>query len=119
MTIGELDRRVEIEYPSTTTNNYGETTIVEWVAWRAVWAKVDWRGGSEGDVVGKITATTKVDFYIRNLDLSQFINSTYAPTMKHRIKFAPETTDKYYYLDALEEIDGREAFIKLITEEKD
>ncbi len=119
MLIGELDRRIIIEQPTVSINNYGEVAIDSWIEVRTVWAKVEWVGGSEGEDADKITATTKVNFYIRNLDLDSFLNGSAAPTMAHRINFSPQGTAKYYYLHNVEQIEGRESFLKIITEEKD
>ena len=46
MTIGELDRRVEIYNVSTTRNDYGELTR-SYSLFRTVWAAIEWKGGSE------------------------------------------------------------------------
>jgi len=119
MTIGELDRRITIEAPSLSTNTYGESVKDEWYTLVTVWAKVEWKGGNEGDDSDKITATTKVNFYIRNLDLNDFLNGVDNATMEHRIAFAPQSVTKYYYLQAIEQIEGRERFLKIITKEKD
>ena len=68
MTIGELDRRVSIYTVATTANNYGELTRA-YSLFREVWAKIEWKGGSEGtDESEKITGMTKIHVYIRNLD---------------------------------------------------
>ncbi|MBC8266367.1 MAG: head-tail adaptor protein [Flavobacteriales bacterium] len=119
MNIGELDMRVIIQYPENSTNSYGESVKSGWSDYRTVWAKAEWKGGSEGDDSDKITATTNVVFYIRNLDLSDFLDGVNAPTMAHRISFNPQTVTKYYYLQAIEQIEGRERFVKIITKEKD
>ena len=119
MLIGELDRRISIEQPTLSFNDYGESEVDSWSELREVWAKVDWVGGSETDETDKITATTKVDFYIRNLDLDNFMNGSGVPTMSHRIKFTSEGVAKYYYLHNVEQIEGRERFLKITTEEKD
>ena len=119
MTIGELDRRITIQQPNTSINHYGESQKDSWSNVREVWANVEWKGGNEGEDSDKITATTFVNFYIRNLDLDNFLNGADAPTMAHRIKFSPQSVDKYYYLETVEQIEGRERFLKIITKEKD
>ena len=119
MKIGELDRRITIELPVLSINTYGESVKDEWQTVRTVWAKVEWKGGNEGEDSDKITATTFVNFYIRNLDLDDFLNGANAPTMAHRIVFSPQIIKKYYYLQAIEQIEGRERFLKIITKEKD
>ena len=119
MLIGELDRRIIIEQPTVSINNYGEVAIDSWSEVREVWAKVDWAGGSQTNETDKKTATTKVDFYIRNLDLDSFVSGSAAATMEYRIKFTSEGVAKYYYLHNVEQIEGRERFLKITTEEKD
>ena len=119
MLIGELDRRIIIESPAVSTNSYGEVAVDSWIEARTVWAKVEWDGGSDGNVTDKLTATTKLNFYIRNLDLDALLNGSTAPTMGHRINFSPQGTAKYYYIHNVEQIEGRESFLKIITQEKD
>jgi hypothetical protein len=51
--------------------------------------------------------------------MDDFLDGTNAPTMKHRINFTPQGSAKYYYIHNIEQIEGRESFLKIITEEKD
>ena len=106
MQIGELDRRIELQNPTQTTNSYGEVTQT-WSAYKTVWSHVNWEGGSRDEESSVITAMTKVVFTIRNIDLNGL-------TSKTRIKF----NNKYYFIHVLKQIDGREQFIELETEEK-
>ena len=106
MTIGELDRRIALDYPTYSTNDYGEVFISDYSDFRTVWAKVEWIGGSETDETDKITGTAKVNFYIRNLDLDDFLDGTSAPTMGHRINFG-----KYYYLHNVEQIEANRFYL--------
>ena len=119
MTIGELDRRIDIQFPTISSNTYGGTVIDEWTIYRTVWAKMDWVGGDEKNQTDKITAITKIDFFIRNLDVDDFIAGTQAPTMSWRIKYTDGGIAKYYYIHNIEQIEGRDAFMKITTEEKD
>ena len=123
ITIGQLDRRIDLEYPVVSSDSYGGNTVDEYTNYRTVWAKIEWRGGDEKNQTDKITAITKVDFYIRNLDLDDFIDGSVSgdsiPTMSWRIKYTDGGSDKYYYIHNIEQIEGRDAFIKIITEEKD
>jgi head-tail adaptor len=108
MTIGELDRRVIIETVIETRNNYGELTRT-YGAFRTVWAAIDWKGGSEGtDQSEKITGMTKLHVYIRNLDMSNL-------TLQSRLTY----DSKYYFPKVINQIDGREAFLEIICENKD
>ena len=102
MQIGDLDRRIRIEVPTKTANSYGEETLI-WESYRIVWAKMEWKGGSEKEETQRITATSKICFYIRNLDIS--INE------QNRISY----DGKYYYINVINEIEGRESFLELET----
>jgi head-tail adaptor len=108
MTIGELDRRVRIYSVSTTTNNYGEATRT-YSLFRTVWAAIEWKGGSEGtDQSEKITGMTKLHVYIRNLDMGSL-------NLQSRIDY----DGKEYFPKVINQIDGREAFLEIICENKD
>jgi len=108
MTIGELDRRVIIETVIETRNNYGELTRT-YGAFRTVWAAIDWKGGSEGtDQSEKITGMTKLHVYIRNLDMGNL-------NLQSRINY----DGKEYFAKVINQIDGRDAFLEIICENKD
>lgn len=123
MTIGQLDRRIVLQYPVMSDTNYGSAEPAEWQDYRTVWAKAEWNGGDETDETDKITATLKVNFYIRNLDLDRFLSGDYGgtpqPTMEYRIKYSDGGANKFYYLQNIEQIEGRDRFVKIITKQKD
>lgn len=106
--IGDLDRRVSIYTVATTANNYGELTRA-YSLFREVWAKIEWKGGSEGtDESEKITGMTKIHVYIRNLDMGNL-------SLQSRINY----DGKEYFPKVINEIDGRDAFLEIICENKD
>jgi len=106
--IGDLDRRVSIYTVATTANNYGELTRA-YSLFREVWAKIDWKGGSEKtDESEKITGMTKIHVYIRNLDMGNL-------SLQSRIDY----DGKEYFPKVINEIDGRDAFLEIICENKD
>jgi len=109
MTIGELDRRVLIETLDTpSANSYGELTR-SYSPFRTVWAAIEWKGGSEGtDQSEKITGMTKLHVYIRNLDMSNL-------SLQSRLTY----DGKYYFPKVINQIEGREAFLEIICENKD
>lgn len=108
MTIGELDRRVEIYNVSTSRNDYGELTR-SYSLFRAVWAAIEWKGGTEKiDESSKITGMTRLHIYIRNLDMSNL-------TLQSKIVY----DSKDYFPKVINEIDGRTAFLEIICENKD
>tara|TARA_R110000824_G_scaffold19865_1_gene76039 strand:+ start:444 stop:770 length:327 start_codon:yes stop_codon:yes gene_type:complete len=104
--ISDLDRRIDLQSPTRSANSYGEQTIT-YTAYRTVWAKVDWEGGGMNEESEKLTGTSKVTFYIRNLDLLHLTTET-------RILF----DTKYYYIHVINEIEGRKKFVEILTEEK-
>ena len=106
--IGDLDRRVSIYTVATTANNYGELTRA-YSLFREVWAKIEWKGGSEKtDESLKITGMTKIHVYIRNLDMGNL-------SLQSRIDY----DGKEYFPKVINEIDGRDAFLEIICENKD
>ena len=107
MQIGHLDRRIILQNYSTTRNVYGEL-IESYSDYRTVWAKVDFDGGSQSDEFDRITAISKVKFFIRNLDLADL-------TEKTRISY----DSKLYYIQAINEIEGRDSFLEIITQQRD
>jgi len=107
MQIGHLDRRITLQNYVTSANSYGEL-IESYSTYREVWAKVDFNGGSQSDEFDRITAISKVKFFIRNLDLADL-------TEKTRISY----DSKLYYIQAINEIEGRESFLEIITEQRD
>jgi head-tail adaptor len=108
MTIGELDRRVRIYSVSTTANVYGELTRA-YTLFREVWAAIEWKGGTEKlDESDKITGMTKLHVYIRNLDMGSL-------NLQSRINY----DGKEYFAKVINQIDGRDAFLEIICENKD
>tara|TARA_R100000231_G_C5268420_1_gene147879 strand:- start:26 stop:352 length:327 start_codon:yes stop_codon:yes gene_type:complete len=108
MTIGELDRRVEIHNVSTSANSYGELTR-SYSLFRTVWAAIEWKGGTEKmDESSKITGMTRLHIYIRNLDMSNL-------SLQSRLTY----DGKYYFPKVINQIDGRTAFLEIICENKD
>ena len=107
MRIGELDRRITLQNYSASVNTYGEQ-IESYSDYRTVWAKVDFDGSSQSDEFDRITAISKVKYFIRNIDLTNLSEKT-------RISY----DSKLYYIQAINEIEGRESFLELITEKRD
>jgi SPP1 family predicted phage head-tail adaptor len=103
---GELDRRIRIDQVTNTINDYGER-IKSYSLYKTVWAKVDWKRSSEKEESNQRVQVSDVVFYIRNLDI------TIDPDM--RILY----NSKYYFVNGVKEIDGRERFLEIETKEKE
>ena len=106
LSIGQLDRLITILEPTSTTDSYGERTET-WATAYTLWAKVDWKSSDRKEESQAQVQGTDVVFYVRNLGVT--ILSTY------RISW----DSKYYYIQGIKEIDGREAFLELPTKLKD
>tara|TARA_Y100001963_G_C6392467_1_gene270422 strand:+ start:93 stop:428 length:336 start_codon:yes stop_codon:yes gene_type:complete len=108
LSIGQLDRRINITSPTYTTNEYGEQTKV-YATLYTVWAKMDWKSSNRKEESQEQVNRTDVVFYIRNLGVT--ILSTYQI-------YVPDT-EKTYIIHGIKEIDGREQFLELETRIKD
>ena len=107
LSVGELDRRITLENYTTEGNKYGALDK-SYEEYRVVWAKILYRSGDVNEESDKITAISKIEFFIRNLDLDLLTTET-------RIFY----DEKYYYIEAINEVDGRGMFYQLLTKEKD
>ena len=113
MQIGELDRRITIQTFTTEADAYGEA-IKTWSNLISVWANVNFKGGSTKDIAERVTATSKVVFTIRNYGSTvDTINESM------RVKYKDRGVPKHYYINVINEIDGRDGFLELETEQKE
>jgi SPP1 family predicted phage head-tail adaptor len=106
LSIGQLDRRIRILEPTSTTDSYGER-IETWATAYTVWAKVDWKSSDRKEDSQEQVQGTDVVFYVRNLGVTILSN--------YRISFDSET----YIIHGIKQIDGRERFLELETKIKD
>lgn len=106
LSIGQLDRRIDILSPTYTQNKYGEETKT-YATLYTLWAKVDWDSSNRKEESQEQTNRTDVIFYVRNLGIG--IKTVY------RVKFESET----YIIHGIKQIDGREQFLELETRIKD
>lgn len=107
MQIGQLDRRVILYNPTTSVNGYGELEET-YELYTTRWAHILWKGGSEGEVNRKIEGSSKVHFYLRNQSLGSLTLLT---------KLVYDSKD--YFLEVINQLDGRKGYIELIAVNKD
>ena len=93
---GQLDRRITIQSFSTTTDAFGQKTK-SFGTLANVWAKVVEKVGDEGENGDMISATKRVDFFIRyRSDINEQMRITY--------------NSKTYKIHAIQSADARQAY---------
>ena len=106
LSIGQLDRRIEVQVPTYTANDYGEQTKV-YATLYTLWAHADWKASKRKEESQEQVQGTDLVFYVRNLGVT--ILGTY------RIVYDSKT----YIIHGIKEIDGREKFLEIETKLKD
>jgi head-tail adaptor len=107
LSIGQLDRRIEIYAPVYTIDDYGEETKVYEDITYSLWAHADWKNSKRKEESQEQVQGTDLVFYVRNLGVT--ILGTY------RIVYDSKT----YIIHGIKEIDGREKFLEIETKLKD
>lgn len=54
--VGDLNIEITVQKPMMTPDGQGGFKPTEWVEWFRFWASVEWKGGGERDVAGKVQA---------------------------------------------------------------
>lgn len=106
LSIGQLDRRIEIMEPVYVTNKYGEETKTFALKY-TLWAKADWKTSNRKEESQEQVQKTDLVFYVRNLGIT--LLGTY------RIEY----NNKTYIIHGIKEIEGREQFFEIETRIKD
>ena len=106
LSIGQLDRRIEVKSPTYTTDRYGAETKVYATVY-TLWAHADWKASRRKEESQEQVQGTDLVFYVRNLGVT--ILGTY------RIVYDSKT----YIIHGIKEIDGREQFLEIETKLKD
>jgi len=106
LSIGQLDRRIEVQSPTYTRDKYGAETKV-YATLYTLWAHVDWKASRRKEESQENVQGTDLVFYVRNL--GDEVLGTY------RIEYDSKT----YIIHGVKEIDGREKFLEIETKLKD
>ena len=106
LSIGQLDRRIEVNAPTSITDKYGEG-IKTFSLKYTLWAHVDWKSSKRKEESQEQVERRDVVFYVRNLGIT--ILGT------ERIEYDSKT----YIIQGIKEIDGREKFLEIETKLKD
>tara|TARA_R110002020_G_scaffold42273_1_gene124085 strand:+ start:517 stop:846 length:330 start_codon:yes stop_codon:yes gene_type:complete len=105
MNIGSLDRRIVLQEPTTTVNDYGERTN-SWGTLASVWASIERKSSaSETNSGEQLVSLQSVTFLIRYSSVVAGLN------MSHRVSYNSE----YYNILAVQEV-GRRDQLRIITE---
>ena len=111
LSIGQLDRRIDIQSPTYTLNNYGEETKV-YSSLVELWAHVVWKSSDRKEESQENVQGIDVVFYIRKIG---FIPSVIILLGRGRIEYNSNT----YIIHGIKEIDGRDKFLEIETKLKD
>ena len=106
LSIGQLDRRIEVNSQTSIPDRYGEEIKTFYLKY-TLWAHVDWKSSRRKEESQEQVQGTDVVFYVRNLGVS--IAGT------DRIVYDSKT----YIIHGVKEIDGREQFLEIETKLKD
>ena len=119
ITVGDMDTPVVIQKQTYTASTpYGGVGQEAWeladAGISSVWAYMTYRGGSEKDEGDQQVGVQKVDFYIRYESYKDLIQPTWR--IKHTLS---DSSNVYFYIDSIAQIDGRHKMTKLTTVMKD
>lgn len=123
ITVGNLDTPITIEKPTRTNNsNYGGVNNTSWAnagSSDIVWAYKIFKGGGETEEGDQIVGKQRVDFFIR----FDTFKDTIRPTWRIKYYLSDHSTThpsfRYYYIDKIDHIDGRNKITKIQAIEKD
>jgi len=105
MNIGALDRRVTLQEPTSTVNDYGERTV-SWGTYATVWAAIERKpSASERNSGEQVVSFQSVTFTIRNSSQVELLSPSY------RISY----DSKIYEILGVQEV-GRSEQLRVITE---
>tara|TARA_R110001583_G_scaffold8915_1_gene42100 strand:- start:17416 stop:17775 length:360 start_codon:yes stop_codon:yes gene_type:complete len=116
ISVGNMDTPIYIEKPEFSTNaNYGGIQAVTWAALNPemVWAYRVWKGGKEKEDGDQMIGNTIVEFYIRYETYNENILPSY------RIKHTIGGSTDFYYIDKIDQIDGRNKITKITATKKE
>ena len=105
MNIGALDRRVTLQEPESTVNDYGERTVI-WKTYATVWAAIERKpSASQRNIGEQLVSFQSVTFMIRNSSQVALLSPSY------RISY----DSKIYEILGVQEL-GRNEQLRVITE---
>ena len=111
LSIGQLDRRIEIFKPTYAKDAYGQS-IKTYASLLSCWAHIDWKSSDRKEESQENVQGTYVVFYIRKIGWD---SSVIIEMGTYRIEYDSNT----YIIHGIKEIDGRDKFLEIETKLKD
>ena len=111
LSIGQLDRRIELQTPVYTQDRFGEE-VITYQTLSSLWAHVDWKSSRRKEESQEQVQGTDVVFYIRQVG---FASSIVIKMGTYRIEYDSNT----YIIHGVKQIDGRDKFLEIETKLKD
>ena len=111
LSIGQLDRRIEIFKPTYAKDAYGQS-IKTYASLLSCWAHIDWKSIDRKEESQENVQGTDIVFYVRQIG---FIPSIIILLGRSRIEYNSNT----YIIHGIKEIDGRDKFLEIETKLKD
>lgn len=120
LSIGMLDRRINVQVKDTEQDNLGgyEVTWDEHIL--GLSAHIEFKSGKETDSNERLNEMETVIFYVRNIGTSIKSLNAY----NYRIVYPVENgaildaSTEYYYITAVQEYGGRDRFLKILTDKR-
>jgi len=122
LAIGQLDRKILIQGAITTRDALGGATR-EWggdVEF-GLNAFIEWKSVKETDKNKQISEIDKVFFYVRNMGSDVKLVNSYDYRIAYPVDAMAiiEDMTKYYYITGIQEFEGRDRFLRLVTSKRD
>tara|TARA_R100001244_G_scaffold121245_1_gene90878 strand:+ start:6079 stop:6474 length:396 start_codon:yes stop_codon:yes gene_type:complete len=123
ITIGQLDRKVLIQHKDISRDAIGGNTV-EWVDLGddglMLSSFIEFKSGKETDGSERLNEKEVVIFYIRNIggDIKKINAYEYRIAYPVTASAVITATTEFYYVSAVQEYEGRNRFLKILTEKR-
>ena len=122
ITIGQLDRKIMLQKKTITRDGIGGNTII----WEIVFEDIlipcfiEFKSGKETDDNERLNEREVVNFYVRNIGSEIKKVNAYDYRLAYPVSLGAEINDttEYYYPIAVQEYEGRNRFLKIITNKR-
>ena len=109
LSIGQLDRRIEVKNFTSVKNDFGGTTKT-YATLYTLLAKKDYKKSDRKEDSEQIVQNTEVCFYVRNMSDVRILGTYHIHDIDE---------NETYIIHGIKEIDGRDRFLEIETTIKD